>query len=77
MINYPDIGFTPDNFQALVDATSMSNKMFIEVFDLDRASFYFYKKGDVTMQYKDWEALRLMVESRLITGKKKDGQQTK
>lgn len=72
MINYPDVGFTPNNFQALVNASGLNNKMFIEVFGMDRASFYFYKNGDVTMQHKDWQILKDKVEGKIITGKKKE-----
>ena len=66
MADYPEVGFTPANFQKLVAISGLNNKQFIEVFGMDRASFYFYKKGQVTMQHKDWQSLMEKVEKKSI-----------
>lgn len=66
MINFPDSGYSPKNFEALVEATGLRNTEFIEAFKLSKASFYFYKKGDVTMQHKDWVKLTQKVEASLV-----------
>lgn len=62
MIDYPDIGYTPTNFKALVEATQLSKKDFIDRFDLNRAMFFRHQKGQSTMSYQDWEDFRSKVE---------------
>lgn len=66
MIDFPENGYTPKNFEALVKATGLNNISFINSFKLSKASFYFYKKGTVTMQHKDWVMLTQKVEASLI-----------
>lgn len=70
MIDFPENGYTPKNFEVLVKATGLNNISFINNFGLSKASFYFYKKGDVTMQHKDWVMLTKKVEASLVKEKK-------
>lgn len=62
-INYPDNGYSPDNFKMLVNATGMSNVDFIKHFSVTKPMFYRYRNGDVTMQHQDWKSLKILVES--------------
>lgn len=65
MINYPDIGYSPNNFKTLVEATKLSNIAFIKKFNLSKAMFYRYQNGETTMQYDDWLTLKTTVEATI------------
>ena len=62
MINYPDAGYSPNNFMTLVKATKLSKIAFVKKFGLSKAMFYRYQNGEVTMQHSDWVALKDAVE---------------
>lgn len=66
MIDYPDVGYTPANIKALVEATGLSKLRFIEQFNLNRAMFFRYQKGQSTMSHKDWESLKQRVELYIL-----------
>lgn len=63
IIDYPDHGYSPDNFKALVKASNMSKVAFIEQFKLSKAMFYRYQNGEATMQHDDWFVLKNVVEN--------------
>lgn len=65
MIDYPDSGYSPDNFKALVKASQMNKVAFVNYFKLSKAMFYRYQNGEATMQHDDWLALKDNVESYL------------
>lgn len=69
MIDFPDSGYSPDNFKALVKATNLSKVAFIKKFKLSKAMFYRYQNGEATMQYDDWLALKNTVEESIKTAK--------
>ena len=60
---FPEAGYTPKNFEALVEATHLINTEFMEKFDIIHASFYKYRNGDRSMSWRDWEVLFGKVEN--------------
>lgn len=64
-IKLPEYGYTPKNFNKLVDITGMSNVRFMKQFGLEHPSFYKYRSGDRSMAYKTWKRLFEEVQSYL------------
>lgn len=60
---FPEAGYTPKNFEVLVEATHLLNTEFMERFDILHASFYKYRNGDRSMSWRDWEVLLKNVEA--------------
>ena len=55
--NFPEVGYTPQNFVALVNATQMTNKAFMDEFDVSHPSFYKYRTGERCMSWKHWDSM--------------------
>ena len=67
MIEFPDNGYSPNNFKALVKATKLSKVDFIKEFKVSKAMFYRYQNGEATMQHDDWLSLKATVEKFIQT----------
>ena len=59
---FPEAGYTPNNFKALVEATRLINTDFMDKFNILHASFYKYRNGDHSMSWRNWEVLLNNVE---------------
>lgn len=57
MLNLPEQGYTPANYQALVELTQLSNAQFCLAFDIPEQTFYKHRSGTRTMKWRDWQAL--------------------
>ena len=57
MINLPESGYTPANYQALVKLTNLSNADFYRTFEIPEQTFYCHLKGTRTMKWRDWKEL--------------------
>jgi len=68
MIIYKQYGYTPSNFAAMVLASGLKNGDFMTRYGIKRASFYLYKRGGVTMNWQQWQALRRDVEFYILKG---------
>lgn len=69
MLNLPERGYTPNNYQALVKLSGLSNADFYREFDIPEQTFYKHYKGTRTMKWQDWKNLYDMVE--VFSGKNK------
>lgn len=65
MIDLPDVGYTPKNYQALVDATKLTPKEFYEEFSIAHRTFNNHKSGNRTMKWQAWQQLFTDVEAYL------------
>lgn len=65
MIDLPDHGYSPDNYQRLVSATKLKPKQFCQQFGIPAPTFYQHRRGTRTMSWKQWFALLNEVESYL------------
>lgn len=54
---FKDHGYSPDNFVSLVDASGLSAKDFYEDNNISRRTFYYYKSGEVSIDWQTWQAL--------------------
>lgn len=57
MVNLPEQGYTPFNYQALVKITGLSNADFYRTFEIPEQTFYTHYKGTRTMKWQDWQNL--------------------
>ena len=69
MINLPENGYTPTNYQALVKLTRLSNADFYRKFEIAEQTFYCHLKGTRTMKWQDWQSLLDAVTKFLINKK--------
>lgn len=65
MIKFTETGYTPANYQALVDATGLSNVDFYHTFNIPKPTFYQHKSGSRTMDWQSWQTLLEQVEEYL------------
>lgn len=56
-IPFPEVGYTPKNFDAAVNATGLSNVNFMKKFGVGHAAFYKYRNGDRSMSWRTWDVL--------------------
>lgn len=56
-MKFKQYGYTPDNMAELVAMTGLSNVQFCKLFDVQKATFYKYKNGDITMAWHQWNRL--------------------
>ncbi|WP_227430421.1 helix-turn-helix domain-containing protein [Psychrobacter sp. I-STPA6b] len=70
MTNFPEIGYTPSNYKALVKSTGLTNADFYRTFDIPKQTFYKHLKGSRTMKWQDWQALLKQVENYLKNNSK-------
>ena len=61
-IPFPEVGYTPKNFDAAVNATGLSNVNFMKKFGIGHAAFYKYRNGDRSMSWRTWEVLYKDIE---------------
>ena len=61
MIQPIEHGYTPKNYQALVEATGLSNIDFIRAFDIPEQTFYKHINGTRSMKWKNWKPLKEQV----------------
>lgn len=66
-IDLPEQGYTPANYQALVELTQLSNAQFCRAFDIPEQTFYKHRSGTRTMKWQDWQALLETVKQHLTT----------
>lgn len=69
MIDFPEKGYTPKNYQALVDATKLTPKAFYERFDIAHRTFNNHKSGTRTMKWHEWSDLVAKVEVYIGSGR--------
>ena len=67
MLSLPEQGYTPANYQKLVELTELSNVAFCELFDIPKGTFEKHKSGKRTMKWQDWQALLETVANYLTT----------
>ena len=65
LINLPDHGYTPANYQALVELTQLSNAEFYRTFKIGESTFYKHYAGTRTMKWQEWQTL-LITATNLI-----------
>lgn len=63
----PEYGYTPANYQALVELTNLSSKGFYTQFDIAERTFFNHKSGARTMGWQEWQSLVLLVKQYLET----------
>jgi predicted transcriptional regulator len=68
MINLPEQGYTPKNYQALVKSTGLSNADFYRTFDIPEQTFYKHRNGTRTMKWREWAGLLDSVQQHFNTG---------
>lgn len=56
-LNFPNVGYTPFNYQFLVKTTGMSNADFYRKFDIHEQTFYSHYAGNRTMNWRKWQDL--------------------
>lgn len=54
---FKDYGYSPNNFAALVAASRLTNEQFYVDNNISRRSFYYYKSGEVSIDWQTWQAL--------------------
>lgn len=57
VIDFPDHGYSPKNYKALVNATKLSNVGFQAAFDIPNQTFYHHRNGTRTMNWEQWQSL--------------------
>lgn len=67
MIKLPEHGYTPTNYQALVESTNLSSKVFYTQFDIAERTFFNHKSGARTMGWQEWQSLVESVKQYLET----------
>lgn len=61
----PEQGYTPANYQKLVELTGLTNVAFCERFNIPKGTFEKHKAGSRTMKWQDWQKLLTkVIESR-------------
>lgn len=76
-ITLPEHGYTPANYQALVELTNLSAKGFYKQFDIAERTFFNHKSGARTMGWQEWQSLVLLVMQYLETQPSAQTQLTK
>lgn len=57
MIKLPEQGYTPANYQALVELCQLSNAEFYRTFGIGESTFYKHYAGTRTMKWQEWQQL--------------------
>lgn len=57
MTAFKDHGYSPHNFAALVAASGLANEQFCKDNDIKRRMFYYYKSGEVSIDWQTWQLL--------------------
>ena len=66
MIELPENGYTPANYQTLVSMTALNPKRFYEQFGIPERTFYNHKSGNRSMGWQEWQYLLHSVEQYLV-----------
>ena len=54
---FKDCGYSPNNFAALVAASGLTNEQFYTDNDMSRRTFYRYKSGGTSIDWRTWQLL--------------------
>lgn len=57
VISLPEYGYTPANYQALVELTKLKPKGFYKQFDIAERTFFNHRSGERTMSWQEWQSL--------------------
>lgn len=67
LIELPEYGYTPANYHALVDITTLNPKRFYEQFGIPERTFYNHRSGTRSMGWHEWQYLITAVEDYLVS----------
>lgn len=65
--DFPEIGFTPSNFNSLIELSGLRGKQFYDKFEVGRTSYFEWKRGAKGPNYKRWKKLLDDVDLHLNT----------